>query len=245
MDTRRILIEGMGTFRVPTDTEAHSLDGERCVRSIVGWRDPELARSNGEWGERCGQEYSYRRDEAEDVRTVLDIGCNIGAYTVWACRVWWPATVQRVWSYDPNGSAVLYADINMGLVQRDVFVALHTRAVAANPSVLFHEDERWGCSWTGDHMLPERKPVGQPRAIRSDHPRNLPKCDAVKCDAEGAEGDLLLHYPYWPTVKVLQMEWHTDDYRELMHQVAADAGLTKVKDDCGQSSQGVACWVRR
>jgi FkbM family methyltransferase len=245
MQTRPVFVDGIGTFLVPSDTEAHLLDGEKCVRSIVGWRDPELARSNGEWGERCGQEYSYRRTEPEDVRTVLDVGCNVGAYTVWACRVWWPATVERVWAYDPNRDAARFAETNRGRVQRDVTVELRVRAVTANPQPLFHEDERWGCSWTGDHVLPERKPVGDPRPVIGVHPRDLPQCDAVKCDAEGAEGDLLLHYPHWPTVKVLQMEWHTDEYRELMHRVAEGAGLTKVKDDCGQSSQGVACWVRR
>lgn len=246
IQARYIHVDGIGAFAIPCDTEAHADDGEKCVRSICGWRDPELARSEGAWGDRCGQEYSYLgRASAEDVRVVLDIGHNVGAYTVWGCRIWWPDTVEVVHAYDPNPGCAEFMKKNLALVQRGIEVKIHTAAVTCNPNPMFHEDTRWGCSWTHHEAPAERQPVWAAVAVRGVHPQDLPPADAIKIDAEGVEGDILAHYKHWGRVKVLQIEWHSHANRRAMYALANLEGFVLKKNDCGEDSQGVACWVRR
>ena len=245
--TRAWRVEGIGDFRVPTDTEMHALDGQGCASGICGRYDPALARSLGEWGDRCGQEYSYLgRGKAEPVETVLDIGHNVGGYTVWACRVWWPGTVKRVDAYDPNPMCHEVAALNLALVQRGIDVRLHQLAVTTDERAIFHEDERPGCSWTySGEAMAERRPVDGGRPCASIHPRDLPAAHAVKIDAEGIEGEVLEHYPHWGGVVVAQIEWHTHRNRAILWDVMRRSGLTLVKNDCGEDLQGVACWVRK
>jgi hypothetical protein len=66
----------------------------------------------------------------------------------------------------------------------------------------------------------------------------------MKLDAEGAEGDIIDHYPHWDGVRVLMIEWHTHEARVKMHDLAKRQGWRLAKNDCGDDVQGVACWVR-
>ena len=250
ISTKTIHVVNIGDFHVPTDTDMHALDGEACVKGLCGRYEPALATSLGEWGHRCGQEYSYLgRGMPEDVATVLDIGHNVGGYFVWACREWWPGTVKTVHAFDPNPMCNEIAALNIALVQRCTEVILYQRAVTTETDAVFHEDARPGCSWTSTtqdaQFLSTRQPIDGGRPVPSIHPGDLPAADAVKIDAEGIEGEVLVHYPHWASVKVAQIEWHTHENRILMFDVLRRAGLTLVKNDCGEDQQGVACWVRK
>lgn len=241
-----IFIEGIGTFVVPVDTPEHADDGEKCVRSVCGWRDRQLALSEGAWGDRCGQEYSYRRVAAEPVRTVLDIGHNVGGFIVWATRYWWEDTVQAVYAYDPNPGCSELAAENLRLVPRGVAIELNCSAVTAEDSPTLTIDVRWGRSSTHDVLNAHPDSIASERVpVRAVHPRDLPAVDAMKIDAEGAEEDIVDYYPHWGGVLVLMIEWHTHKARVKLRALAARQGWQLAKDDCGDESvQGVACYVR-
>ena len=244
---RDLFIEGIGTFKIPSDPEARVIDSEMTVRGICGRHDPELARREGAWGQRVGQEYSYRpRASVEPVRTIVDIGCNVGSYFVWACRVWWPDTVVDVYAYDPCAAVIAMAIENRALVQRGIHVQINHAAVTVDPAPMFRECVRTGCSHTkaSSSLLPDEDAMGEPVRVPAVHPRDLPPCDAFKCDAEGVEGEIIEHYPHWAGVKVLQLEWHEHEHREAAYALAAREGLTLAKNDCGMSQQGVGVWVR-
>ncbi len=246
--TRGLHVPGIGTFQVPVDTEAHSIDGEVCVKEICGWRDPELARAEGGWGERVGQCYSYlNRAAIEDVRVVLDIGHNVGAFTVWACRCWWPDSVEAVHAYDPNPGCAEILRRNLALVQRGIEVHVHTAAVTSDPSPALQIDARWGCSSIIPRMSahPDRKADGERVSVPAIHPRDLPAADAIKVDAEGVEGEIVEHYRHWDGVKVLMIEWHSVADRLAVYAMAERSGLVLVKNDCGEDPQGVGCFVRK
>jgi FkbM family methyltransferase len=243
--TKPLFIEGIGEFLIPSTPEARAIDSEKTVRGVCGRYDPELARQEKAWGHRVGQEYSYLgRAAPEAVRTIVDIGCNVGSYFVWACRVWWPDSVQSVYAFDPGQSVIDCAHENRSLVQRCTCVQINRMAVTVDPAPMFRECVRTGCSHTAPGGIRLEDEGYEPVEVPAIHPRELPPCDALKCDAEGVEGEIIEHYPHWGGVKVLQLEWHTHEHRQAAFALAAREGLRLMKNDCGESEQGVGCWVR-
>jgi FkbM family methyltransferase len=247
-----VFIEGIGAFFIPSSPEVRRKDSELTVRGICGWVDREKSRAEGAWNDRCGQEYSHLgRRHVEDVRTVLDIGCNVGSFFVWACRIWWPDSILAVHAFDPGSTVIECARVNVRLVQRKIEVNIYHAAVTTDPNPMFREDVRTGCSRTFHGTDIEANAIvslpGAPTkgvSVIGFHPRDLPAADAVKCDAEGVEGEILEHYPHWDGVKYAAFEWHEHAHRELMYRVLTDAGMRVAKNDCGVDSQGVAVWVR-
>lgn len=226
--TKEIHVHGYLPLLVPTDTEAHMLDGEACINEV------------------CGSMYEYPRASVEDVRTMLDIGHNIGIASVWAFH-WWP-DLRVVYAYDPNPGCGEIATKNIqqvlnGFPHRRIYI--HTEAVTADTSPMFQLDARWGCSYTDPSVvvLGDRSPVGDPVSVPAVHPRDLPPVDVVKLDAEGVEGDVVDHYAHWDTVKVLLVEWHSVENREKIRALAARQGWTHAKDG-GDGDKGTACWTR-
>jgi FkbM family methyltransferase len=241
MKTVTLDIPGIGELLIPAEPEERRKDSEFTVRSVCGWQDAALAAKNGEWGDRCGQEYSYRRKTVEDVRTVLDIGCNVGAFAVWAARYWWPET-EELFLFDPNRDLIDLADSN---VAGESYSVTRAVAVTTNPAPLFREHVQTGRSHTwGDR---EANPVdGWKEAVPvpAIHPRDLPKADAMKVDAEGVELEIFEHYPHWAGLKVVMFEWHSHENRIGCRKILEAQGMVCAKDDCGESDQGVAVWVR-
>jgi FkbM family methyltransferase len=239
-------VDRIGDFLIPTDTEAHRIDAIKCIDGTVGRYDPVQARKEGTWGERISQEYSYPRERIEPVRVFLDIGHNVGGTSVWAARVWWPDTLGAIFAYDPNPACGHFYDKNASLIQSGVTVYRHEQAISVDPRPVFHCDTRWGCSYTHAEGLDlePRQLDGDPYEVAAIHPRDLPYANAIKCDAEGCEGDVLDHYTYWGDVHVLMLEWHTQVNRLKAFALADRVGLTLRKNDCGDAQQGVGCWVR-
>ena len=226
--TKEIHVHGYGPMYVPTDTEAHRLDGEACINEV------------------CGSMYEYDRAAVEDCYSMLDIGHNIGIASVWAFH-WWPQ-MRTIYAYDPNPGCGELATKNVkqvldGFPHRHVYI--HTVAVTSLPVAMFQLDERWGCGYT-DHRVVElgdRKPVGEPVQVPALHPAELPPADVVKLDAEGVEGEVFEHYKYWDGVKVLLVEWHSHRAREALRALATKQGWRHVKNG-GDGEKGAECWAR-
>lgn len=243
-----IEVERVGAFLVPSQPEARRKDGEFTVHGICGRYEPTLAKELGEWGDRCGQEYSYlQRTCLEDVRVVLDVGANVGAFAVWASRIWWPGLVEHVHCYEPNETLWPYLDANMGLLPNRTRHTVWRVAVTTDPNPIFHEHDQagrshtWGSRYAEDRDGPGWHP-GRP-AIGL-HPRELPPADCLKLDCEGVEGEIVHHYKYWDRLKVVMAEWHSHENRVALFQACAANGLLLRKNDCGETEQGVGCWVR-
>lgn len=214
MQTRRIPCR-RGPFHVTAEPERRSLLSELCCLHIF-----------------LG-EYEYPRAGAEPVKTMVDVGCNVGAVMVWAAD-WWP-TLERIDGYDPNASALEFAAVNTRLCEVPG-VSLHHAAVSLDPAPLFKEHDDWG----GSRTHGERAGVPVP----SLHPRDLPPCDVLKCDAEGVDGDVFEHYQHWAGVRVTLFEYHSSSDKARMMLVAGAAGLhMAMHTECG-ATQGVMVWVR-
>ena len=180
-------------------------------------------------------EYSYPRPAgAERVRSVLDIGCNLGSFIVWACHVWWPGQIEHVNAYDPNAAAVEIARLNTtGLP-----VTFHDVAVtSAAPPVFFREIENWG----GARTYGETSGV----EVATLHPRELPAADVLKVDGEGIEPEVFEHYQHWNGVMVAMFEYHDPSHREPVQGACRRAGLTPVRYNPLNPDGDVQVWVRR
>lgn len=217
MLTRTVHFPSVGNFFVPAEPEERSRASEACARAVL-----QLPLG----------EYSYPRDAIEDVETVLDVGCNLGAFAVWACHVWWPGRIVRVYGYDPNVSALAIAQRNT----RGWPVELHPLAVTCDSRPVFLERTDWGSSRTHGETS------GVP--VLAIHPSRLPAADVLKVDGEGVDLEVFEHYAHWDGVRVALFEWHECDHRAAMFEICKRAGLELRKNDCGEAEQGVACWVR-
>jgi FkbM family methyltransferase len=182
-----------------------------------------------------GDEYDPRIP-IEDVKRVLDIGANCGAFAVWALWMWRrnsciPIVIN---CYEPNPEAAKYCEINVS-----EFAMVHLQAVTTTPfPVTLWIDPTWGASRTF-----EPPTDGKQIEVATVHPRDLPKCDVLKIDAEGVEPEILLHYPHLRSVKMCAYEYHRADHKFLCRAACNGAGLKLVRETVHTDDVGVDVWV--
>ena len=212
--TRTIDVDGRA-FLVPSDPPERSAHSEACARAVLGG------------------EYSYPRRCVENVRSLVDVGTNLGAFLVWAIR-WWPS-LERLYGYDPNREALLFADMNVVSDHPRTFVLRHA-AVTEDPAPVFREQIDWGASRTHG----ERDGV----AVPALHPRDLPAADVLKVDAEGVGAEVFRCYRHWPGVRVAMYESHHDEERDVMAKACMDAGLVMARGNPHDPTWDVRTWTR-
>jgi FkbM family methyltransferase len=212
MSVREIQVNGFGKFYVPGEPEERSRRSEECVREVL---DTQI--------------YSYPRDGVEDVRSLVDVGCNVGAFIVWA-KKWWPS-LRYIVGYDPNISAIAVA-----WRHNTVGCSLLHAAVTIDPGPLFFEEIDWG----GSRTYGQNKGIRVPRV----HPRDLPAADVLKVDAEGVEVEVFSHYQHWDGVKVLCFEYHETRFRKALMSIAKEAGLVMRRGNPEVVECDTQTWVR-
>jgi hypothetical protein len=190
-------------------------------------------------------EYRYDRDGVEPVETLVDVGFNLGAFTLWAVRCWWPDRIRKVYGYEPNGEALGLARENLRLVYPGMRwpadVELVEAAVTTGAAPRFSPCGPDGRdNWGGGHVLAASDTGGTP--VAAVHPRDLPACSVLKVDCEGGEGDLYDGYPHLADVLVTLYEWHGQEQRARCVAACKRAGLRQVAARDGDG-QGQHVWV--
>jgi FkbM family methyltransferase len=155
-------------------------------------------------------EYTYPREKPEDVRTLIDVGANIGGFIVWA-RKWWPS-LEEVYGYEPAEDAFMFlAHHNTSGNGRMTRAAVTTRTNVVL-AVETAQPNNWGGrfaadapTWPADKYLP------------TVHPRDLPPCDVLKLDCEGAELEIVETYPHLGACRVVLVEIHRHAFIEPIH----------------------------
>ena len=173
--------------------------------------------------------------------TILDIGANVGGFTLWAARRWLGATIV---CYEPNHANFLWLQKNVNHGTR-----LHEVAVWNSDGERFLYDGYYNsgeCS-----LFQMTKPDGSLMAsgamVRTIPASELPVADIVKIDAEGAERIIVPNYPHWSTVRATMIEWHTAADRYKIGSLLCDFGLTLVSDQMWNNTpaRGMMKWLRR
>jgi hypothetical protein len=209
----------LGPFLIPAEPEAVSKHCEICARGVLDG------------------EYEYPRDAPEDVTSIVDVGCNVGAFTAWATKVWWPGKIEEVHAYDPNARAVemFWHSLDAGMRMGGALVHQRVCAVTVQPRAVFRLQNNWGGSRT----------YGETEGfdVRVLHPCDLPPADVLKVDGEGIELEVFESYQHWNVVKVALFEWHFTEHRGPLERICREVGLVQRKTSA-PGDQGVQCWVR-
>jgi FkbM family methyltransferase len=209
----------MGRFEIPDAPEAT----RRCCEAIAR--------------EVWGGEYAHASLPHAQIGRVLDIGAGWGAFTVWAQREWPEAVIE---CYEPHAGACAY------LRRNAPNAVVHETAVTVQPtatlSVGAHDTlDNWGARTI--------QGVAGGEAVAVLHPRDLPPCDILKCDAEGVEPEVLESYPHLAGVKAILYEFHNAVHRAGLAEFCRLAGFRCLREvQVGAHSAllvwGPSLWVR-
>jgi FkbM family methyltransferase len=154
---------------------------------------------------------------ADAVHVVIDVGCNIGAFSAWARKRW--NDDIGIYGYEPIHEAALFAE------QNNPFLVLIEAAVTCDPDPVLSLYPQWGRSST--HFVNDHGPA-YPRAVEAVHPSKLPPCDVLKIDCEGSEADVLANYQHFTSVKCVMYEFHNEKLMNLCSLYCRRAGLRMV-----------------
>jgi FkbM family methyltransferase len=160
--------------------------------------------------------------------TILDIGANVGSFALWANLRWPQSTII---AYEPNPETH----------------AMLVRNVQALPNVICHhaavypgerkEDLFWSrypgdgegglCAYM-DRTFRDL-PAAQTRLVPVIHPRDLPRCDVMKLDVEGAEA-AILEAADLEGVSAVMLEYQNADNRRAIERRLAPQFVLEHED---------------
>jgi FkbM family methyltransferase len=154
-----------------------------------------------------------------DALTILDIGANVGSFTLWA-NMRWPGSV--IHAYEPHPETFEMLERNVAGLPN---VTCHRQAVfpSEEPALAFYSRHA-GDGEAGLVSSLSRKyqemPADRTFPVPVVHPRSLPACDVLKLDVEGAEARILDGMDL-ERVSLLLLEYHHSDDREaILRKVA-------------------------
>lgn len=160
---------------------------------------------------------------------VLDVGANIGAFSVWAAKRWPGAELH---AYEPHPQHVHWLSQNVEGI--DPAVTIHPVAVVGvkyKPREFLFD----GKHNTGECSLRIPGEITG-RYVDVVAASELPPCDVLKLDTEGAEGEILEHYPHLYRVSLLMLEWHYFEDYHLFTRRLPQLGFTVLRDDAKGAS---------
>lgn len=138
-----------------------------------------------------------------DVRSVLDIGANVGAFACWAHERFPGATITCV---EPHPEMVRYLEQNAPFAHIIPKAAVDTDT----DTITMREGRNIGCTGVHDNGEQNGDAFDAP-VIR---PQSLPRAEFVKLDTEGCELEILQAYDLSET-KAVALEYHRDDDRAI------------------------------
>jgi len=178
---------------------------------------------------------------------VLDLGAHVGAFTMWATARWPGATVD---AYEPH-------PMLCDLLRRNVAgeaVEVHELAVLGRADLEKLAQRRQEVFWVplyeGKRTLLGNScmDVGwqrvdeQPLRVRGMRAADLPPCDVMKVDIEGAEIGVLDDYAHTPTA--LLCELHGVEAKDATANRCKQWGLHVIRETPGRGGSVTQIWVR-
>ncbi|HET7104866.1 MAG TPA: FkbM family methyltransferase [Terracidiphilus sp.] len=145
-------------------------------------------------------DYGLRR-RLGDVRTILDVGANVGFFAL-AARARYPHTLIHV--YEPNPRVLPYLHANLA----DTNISIYPEAVGGVPGFVAMVDE--GASNEARTLACTHADSGIRQVNLATAMERLGRrVDLLKLDCEGAEWEILKQEMRWETVRNIRMEYHT------------------------------------
>jgi FkbM family methyltransferase len=177
------------------------------------------------------------REVAGPVHTIVDIGANVGFFSM-AAQAYFPHA--RIHAYEPNPRVLQYTTTNAASAGFSVF------AEAVGGSAGFVSIEDCGDSNLARTVsMPDAAPTIPQVAVATIVQRLGGCVDLVKIDCEGAEWELFSDDVPWLGVKHLRMEYHLGDertYTDVKHNLSRIGFAIHHHQPCGSFG---TVWARR
>lgn len=209
---RRVTVQHVGKAAYPIDKAAHLYQPKDFVdMECPASMQPHIQKV-------LMGEYDVKLDEQP--ATVLDLGANVGAFSVWAAKKW------------PNAKIVAYEPVqsNFELLQKNLEksglsdrVTCHRQAVGESTRTrkMFHG--RHNCGECSFFDLGEQN-TDSPETVEVVDAALVGSAEFVKLDVEGAELEILEELDLTDT-KAIALEWHGRDRLEACLQMLGERGF--------------------
>ena len=137
---------------------------------------------------------------------ILDIGCHNGSASVFfAWR--WPGA--QILAFEPSPENAAIARINVAGIAELSQLAVVGEGMAEEMMLY----DRVADGNTGERSLYRLHNSETGDMVKTVRARDLPPCDIVKIDTEGAELPILRDYPHLAGVRAIMLEWHREEDR--------------------------------
>jgi FkbM family methyltransferase len=170
---------------------------------------------------------------------VLDLGANVGAFSLWALSRWPKCEVV---AFEPHpGNADMW---RANLADERRRAVIDERAVynAMGEVSLYPGGPNCGCAslWCG----PEQQEESSAITVRMLDAGELGRAQFLKLDTEGAERVILQRYRHLDDVRGVALEWHSQSDRVEIARLLSGAGFALVGDAVHHPIRGVQRWKR-
>ena len=163
--------------------------------------------------------------------SVLDIGANIGAFSVFIAGRY-PGAQTTAYEPSPRNAALLRQNVEglpVTVVERGVIGHVGQKHLK-DGKILLHRGKN-NPGEASFYSLGEQQEEGD--LVDTVLADKLPSCDILKLDTEGCEVEILESYPHLGMVRALMLEWHRpEDYKKLLEWLPTQ-GFALVRDDTG------------
>lgn len=176
-------------------------------------------------------EYEVPLKEAP--KTVLDIGGNVGAFTVWAKEQWPECSVFAIEPHPDNARLFLYNTRQL----KGVSLIQAAAVMTGDSSVTLTEGQ-----YPGRHST-AHDAGGRKLSVPTIHTGTIPSAEFVKIDTEGAEVEILRGLDLSET-KAVALEYHSDADAETIPSMMAARGFTTNQHRRIERDRGIMKFTR-
>jgi len=172
---------------------------------------------------------------------VLDIGANIGAFSVWVSGRYPGCTID---AYEPAPDMAELYEKNCVLLPSATLHRVAVTGTACGQVELFaaglNRGERSIHPVPGTH----REAIGSFPTIGADE---LAPCDVLKIDTEGCEVEILQNYPHLKECSAVMVEWHSLEDFQWMRSHMREQGFRCMVDSARgrPNAERTLCFVRK
>lgn len=168
---------------------------------------------------------------------VLDIGANIGAFSIWASQRW-PDCLVHAYEPIPLNASMLEENVTDHRVNARVVAAAVTPGSANLMYLGKHNRGEASLHDLGEQILSNTVKV----AIV--HPNKLPPADVIKIDTEGCEVPILNGLVHLAKATAVMFEWHSRTDREKLDSMLHARGFTFFSCHGSHPARGVSKYLR-
>lgn len=161
--------------------------------------------------------------------TILDIGANVGSFSLWANLRWPDSTIH---AFEPHPGTFAYLRRNLAGLKNTVLHNVAVFPTAQKHLPFFTRYDGDGESGLADCMartFVDAVPGSRTLLVDVIHPAGLPAAHIVKLDVEGAESEILRHLPL-AGIELILLEYQDDTNRAAIKQRLADDFILEFED---------------